>query len=48
MSYMIIFAIVFAVFGAAVWVIERRKGDRLAGPWALLAIPGVYIASVAS
>jgi hypothetical protein len=48
MSYLIIFAIVSAVFGAAVWILGTRKGDRLAGPSALLGIPGVYIAGLAS
>ena len=48
MSYLITFAIVAAAFGAAVWILGRRKGDRLAGPCALLGIPGVYIAGLAS
>jgi hypothetical protein len=48
MSYLIIFAIVAAAFGVAVWILGRRKGDRLAGASALLGIPGVYIAGLAS
>jgi hypothetical protein len=45
---LIIFAVLAAAFGVAVWLLGRRKGDRLAGPVALLGIPGVYIAGLAS
>jgi hypothetical protein len=47
-SYLIIFAILAAVFGVAVWILERRRGERLAGLAGLLGIPGVYVAGLAS
>jgi hypothetical protein len=34
----------YAAGGVAVWLLRRRKGDRQAGPWLLLVVPGVYLA----
>jgi len=47
-SYLIVFAILAAVFAVVVWIMERRRGERLAGLSGLLGIPGVYIAGLAS
>lgn len=41
-------AVFFAAGGVPVWLLRRRKGDRQVGPWLLLAVPGVYLAFLAT
>jgi hypothetical protein len=38
----------FAVGGLVIWLVRRRKAGRLEGLELLLAIPGVYLAGLAS
>jgi hypothetical protein len=47
-SLLITFGFFAAAFGVVVTLLGRRKGDRLAGRVALLGVPGVYIAGLAS
>ena len=45
---LVVFAALAAAFGVVVWILGKRRGDRLAGQVALLGIPGVYLAGLAS
>jgi hypothetical protein len=46
-SFLLLGAGFFCAFGAVVWLVERRRGNRL-GPALLTGIPGVYLCGWAS